>query len=1028
MKFTDIFVQRPVLATVVSLLILLIGLRAAFDLTVREFPDTQDAVITVETAYIGADADLIRGFITTPLEQEVAQAEGIDFVESTSVQGLSVIEANLELDYDPYRALTEITALVDQVRNDLPGDAQDPTIDLSVGDATAAMYMSFFSDRMNAAQITDYLEREVRPVLDTVPGVQEVPIWGQGTFAMRVWLKPDRLAAFELEARDIQQVLRENNFQAAIGSTRGNMVEVELTAETDITSEEAFRQLVIDRIEGSTIRLQDVADIDLGSESYNTSVYDTGQAATFVGIRPGPDANVLDVTREVRERFEEIEAGLPPGLEARIPYDASDYIQASIDEVVKSLLLAMLKVIVVIYLFLGSVRSVLIPAVTVPLSLIGAAFVMLVLGYSINLLTLLAMVLAIGLVVDDAIIVVENVHRNIEEGMTPFDASIQGARELFTAIIAMTITLLAVFAPIGFVGGLTGTLFAEFAFTLAGAVIISGIVALTLSPMMCSKILKPHGSGNGQGRFEAFLDRTFERLQQRYERRLHGALNYLPVMAVFGLGILVSCYFLYVTSEFELAPVEDQGLVMVQSTAAPSASLHHTERFTARLAEVGGELPEVDRVWQFNGVAFGGAPAPNVGITGFTHVPWDERERSQGEIRDIIEAESRRVAGLQSAVFTRPPLPGAATGLPVQFVIGSNEEAEQLYEATQRMLEEAQESGLFVFTTSDMNFDRPSYRIEIDREKASDLGLTMEDVGANLGGLLGGADVNQFNIQGRSYDVIPQVGRMDRLNPEQLATYHIRTASGLMVPVSTVASFETVVQPRELNRFQQLNAATIQAQPRGDVALGEALAFLEGAAERVLPDGYSIDYAGQSRQFVEETGALLVTFFLALVVIYLVLAALFESFRDPLIILVSVPMSICGAMIFVSLGVGGVSINIYTQVGLVTLIGVISKHGILIVQFANQLQRRGYDRRAAIERAAAIRLRPVLMTTAALVLAVAPLMLAAGAGAESRFAMGLVVSTGLLIGTLFTLFMVPAVYLMLARDRSSEAPQAEPAQ
>ena len=1027
MKFTDIFVQRPVLATVVSLLILLIGLRAAFDLTVREFPDTQDAVITVQTTYIGADADLIRGFITTPLEQEIAAAEGIDYLESTSVQGVSIIEANLELDYDPYRALTEISALVDQVRNDLPNDAEDPTIDLSVGQATAAMYMSFFSDRMTAAQITDYLEREVRPTLNTVSGVQEVPIWGEGTFAMRVWLKPERLAAFDLNPSDIREVLQANNFQAAIGSTRGNMVEVELTADTDLSTPEEFEQLVIDRIDGATIRMQDVAEVQLGSESYDTAVFDTGRPATFVGIRPGPEANVLDVTREVRAAFEEIEAQLPPGLEARIPYDASEYIQASIDEVIKSLALAVVKVMLVIYLFLGTLRSVFIPAVTVPLSLIGAAFIMLLLGYSINLLTLLAMVLAIGLVVDDAIIVVENVHRNIEEGMTPYDASIQGARELFTAIIAMTITLLAVFAPIGFVGGLTGTLFAEFAFTLAGAVIISGIVALTLSPMMCSKILKPHSEVDNRGRFEAFLDRQFDRLQRRYENALHGTLNYLPVMAVFGLGILVSCYFLYTTSEFELAPSEDTGLVMVQSQAAPNASLDHTTRFTRQISQLGEELPEISRVWQFNGVAFGGAPSPSVAITGLTHVPWGERDRSQDEIQALVEEETGKIAGLQSAVFTRPPLPGAATGLPVQFVIGTNEDTEQLYEATQLMLAEAQESGLFVFTTSDMNFDRPSYRLEIDREKASDLGLTMRDVGSNLGALLGGADVNQFNIQGRSYDVVPQVGRMDRLNPEQLETYHVRTGEGLMVPLSTVASFETVVQPRELNRFQQLNAATIQAQPRGDVALGEALAFLEDAAERVLPEGYSIDYAGQSRQFVEETGALVVTFFLALLVIYLVLAALFESFRDPLIILVSVPMSICGALIFVSLGVNDVSINIYTQVGLVTLIGVISKHGILIVQFANQLQARGHEKRAAIERASAIRLRPVLMTTAALVLAVAPLMLATGAGAESRFAMGLVVSTGLLIGTLFTLFMVPAVYQMLARDRTREAGAAAPA-
>lgn len=1026
MHFTDIFVKRPVLATVVSLLILLVGLRAAIDLTVREFPDTQTAVVTVETRYTGADADLIQGFITTPLEMEIAAAQGIDFIESTSVQGSSTIEAHLLLDYDPYRAMTQITSLVDQVRGDLPAEADDPVIELSVGRATAAMYMSFSSDRLSASQITDYLEREVQPVFNAVPGVQEVPIWGQGTFAMRIWLKPERLAAFDLTAVDIRRVLRANNFQAAVGSTRGNMIQVEYTADTDITSEDEFHRMVIDRIGGATIRLEDVADIELGSESYDMAVFDTGRQATFVGIRPAPDANVLDVTRGVREAFVDVEASLPPGLAAAIPYDSSDYIQASIDEVIKSLALAVIKVMAVIYLFLGSFRSVAIPAVTVPLSLIGAAFVMLLLGYSINLLTLLAMILAIGLVVDDAIIVVENVHRHIEDGMAPMDAALKGARELGMPIIAMTITLLAVFAPIGFVGGLTGTLFAEFAFTLAGAVIISGIVALTLSPMMCSKILRAH-NGDGKGRLEAWLDRRFERLQQRYRNGLRGTLDYLPVMAVFGAVVLVSCYFLYTTSEFELAPNEDQGLVMVSSSAAPNATLDYTTRYTRLISDLGDELPEISRVWQFNGVIFGGPPSPSGAMTGFTHVPWGERERSQAEIRRIVEEHVAGIAGLQSFVFTRPPLPGAGFGLPVQVVIGTIDAPEQLYEASQRLIERAQDSGLFVFVNSDMDFDRPSYRIRIDREKAADLGLTMEEIGSNLGALLGGAEVNRFNIQGRSYKVISQLGRTDRLNPEQIESYHLRTRSGAMVPLSTVATFETIVQPRQLKRFQQLNAATVSAALRDDVALGAALDFLEQAAAEVLPDGYSIDYAGQSRQFVQETGALVMTFFLALLVIYLVLAALFESFRDPLIILVSVPMSVCGALIFVSLGVNDVSINIYTQVGLVTLIGVITKHGILIVQFANQLQLEGADKRAAIEKAAAIRLRPILMTTAALVMAVLPLMYATGAGAASRFAMGLVISSGLIIGTAFTLFMVPAVYLMIARDHGGRAPESETA-
>jgi len=1017
MRFTDIFVRRPVLATVVSLLILLVGLRAFLDLDVREFPQAENAVVTVETVYTGADADLIRGFITTPLERQIASAEGIDFLESSSVQGVSIIEANLELGYDPYQALTQITSEVNKVRSELPEQAEDPTIDLSIGDTTAAMYLSFSSDELGGNQITDYLVRVVQPQLNTVAGVESARIIGDRTFAMRAWLRPQRMTALGLTASDVRSALEANNFQAAVGSTRGNMIKVDLTADTDLTSEEQFRDLVIDRVNGATIRLADVADVELGAENYNTSVYFNQQKAVYIGIEPAPETNVLQVIDGVMEVFPGIRDNLPPGLEADIPYDVTQYVESSIAEVIKSLVLAVVKVFIVIFLFLGSIRTVFIPAVTVPLSLIGTGFVMLTLGYSVNLLTLLAMVLAIGLVVDDAIIVVENVHRHIEEGLKPFEAAIVGARELAGPIVAMTITLLAVFAPIGFVGGLTGTLFAEFAFTLAGAVIISGIIALTLSPMMCAKMLKPHES-NGRGRLEAFLDRAFDRLRQSYQNRLHGTLDYLPVIAVFGLVVLTSCFFLYQTSDTELAPDEDRGLLLALSNAAPEASLEYTERFTAEIARLGEELPEVGRVFQFNGVTFGGPPSESTAITGLGFVPWGQRERTQQDLQPVVQNAVDDIAGLSTAVFGPSALPGAASGAPVQFVIGTTDDAEALYEVSETMRQRAQDSGMFVFVDSDMEFDKPSVRVRVDREKAADLGITMQRIGAELGGMLGGGEVNRFSIQGRSYEVIQQVGRMDRVNAGQLEDYHIRTESGHLVPMSTIVAFERIVEPRVLSRFQQLNSATISAIPRPDVALGEALAFFEDTAQEVFPAGYSHDYAGQSRQFVQESGALVVTFFLALLVIYLVLAALFESFRDPLIILVSVPMSICGALIFTSLGVA--SINIYTQVGLVTLIGVISKHGILIVQFANQLQQEGHGKREAVEKAAAIRLRPVLMTTAALLLAVFPLLIATGAGAASRFDMGLIIFTGLAVGTLFTLFVVPGVYLMLARDHHAQ--------
>ncbi|WP_067560841.1 efflux RND transporter permease subunit [Halofilum ochraceum] len=1027
MYFTDIFIRRPVLATVISLLIVLVGVRSYLGLTVREYPQAENASITIQTVYTGANADLVKGFITTPLETEIATAQGIDYIESTSVQGVSIITANLELNYNPYDALTQITSKVNQVRSDLPQEAQAPTLDLQVGESTSLMYMSFFSDVLENNQITDYLVRVVQPKLNTVAGVQQARIIGARTFAMRVWLQPDKMASLGVTAAQVRQVLEENNFQAAVGSTRGQMITVDLTADTDLNSTEAFRDLVIKRTEGATIRMSDVADIELGAESYDTSVNFNGTPATFIGIDPAPGANVLDVAAGVREAYADIKSQLPTGLESAIPYDATEAVQESINEVVMTLIEAIVIVIVVIFAFLGSLRSVAIPVIAVPLSIVGTAFIMLTLGYSINLLTLLAMVLAIGLVVDDAIIVVENIHRHIEEGMTPYEAAIKGTRELGGPIIAMTITLLAVFAPIGFVGGLTGTLFSEFAFSLAGAVIISGIVALTLSPMMCSKILKGHGNGEQRGRLEAFLDRVFDKFQGAYERRLHGALNTLPVILVFGAVVLVSCVFLFTSAKSQLAPDEDQGFVLVKSDGAPTASLDQTELFTSEITDMAMDMDAVARVFQFNGVAFGGPPKSNTAITGMAFVPWSEREKTSGELKNELQAKASQVPGMDSVAFEPPVLPGSSGGLPVQFVIGTTDEARQLYDVSQEMLRKAQESGLFVFASSNMNYDKPRVSIQIDREKAADLGITMAEIGRELGSMMSGGFVNRFSIQGRSYKVTPQVTRMERLNPEQLQDYHIRASNGELVPMSTLVTLERTVQPQELRRFQQLNSAKIEGVPRPGVSLGEAIGFLQQAAEETLPRGYTVDYAGSSRQYVQEGSALVVTFFIAIAVIFLVLAAQFESFRDPLIILVTVPMAVAGALIFVTLGgtpmiPWDASINIYTQVGLVTLIGVISKHGILIVQFANQLQREGYDKRTAIEHASAIRLRPVLMTTAALVLAVVPLILATGAGAGARFNMGLVIASGMTIGTLFTLFVLPGVYLVLAREHQAEEP------
>ena len=1018
MNFTDVFIRRPVLAIVVSLLILLVGVRSLTLLNVSQYPKSETAVVYVTTTYAGADAELIKGFITTPLEREIASADGIDYLESSSMQGASAITARLELNYPPYDALTQITSKVNRIRADLPEGSEDPVIEVAIGETTSAMYMSFNSTTRPANQITDYLVRVVQPKIEAVAGVQQAAILGGRNFAMRVWLNPARMHALGVTPLDVRQALIANNYQAAVGRTKGDAIAINFNASTDLHTAEEFKRLVVADRDGATIRLEDVGTVVLGAEDYDTSVAFNGEFATFLAIDVLPTANALDVVREIRALFPEIEAQVPGDVDARISYDTTRYIEDAINEVIKTLTEAAIIVMAVIFLFLGSVRSVAIPIVAIPLSLIGAAGIMFALGYSINLLTLLAMVLAIGLVVDDAIIVVENIQRHIENGMPARDAAFVGARELAVPVIAMTITLFAVYAPIGFSGGLTGSLFREFAFTLAGAVIISGVVALTLSPMMCSQLLGAEDRARGLTRV---LDAGFERLRGAYHAILARTLDYVPVTLTFAALVLGSIYFMFVTAERELAPIEDQGIVLVMSTAAANTSPEQLTRYTRALTESYKQFPETDQSFLFNG-SLGSGPAAlnNMALSGIVLTPWSERERTQMEVMPEVQQAADRIAGLQSVAFPLAPMPGAGGGLPVQFVVGSTEPPAAIYDVAQQLLGAAWESGLFVFADVDMKYDRPQTEITIDRDKAANLGIDMQQLGAELELMLGGRYVNRFSIDGRSYKVIPQVERRYRLNPGQVGSFPVTTASGHMIPLSSILSFETSVQPQELRRFQQLNSATISGVPRPGVAVGTALEFLRAKGEELAPRGYSFDYAGSSRQYIEEGSSMIVTFFFAIVVIYLVLAAQFESFRDPLIMLVSVPMSIAGALVFLTLGFA--TVNIYTQVGLITLIGLISKHGILIVQFANQLQEKeGLAKRAAIEQAAAIRLRPVLMTTGAMVLGVVPLLLASGAGAVSRFNLGLVIASGMSIGTLFTIFVVPAVYLVLARDHTQRA-------
>ena len=1012
--FTDLFIRRPVLATVVSLLILLIGGVAALKLQVRQFPQTSNTTITITTTYPGAAADVIKGFITTPIEQAVASAEGIDTLVSSSQQNVSTITLNLRLDANPDRAMADTLSKVNQVRGLLPREANDPAIVKQTGQGFALMYLSFNSDVMTASQITDYLTRVVQPRLQTVDGVANAQILGGQTFAMRIWLDPTRMASLGVTANDVRAALAANNFTSAAGEIKSNFTQVSINALTSLDSAEAFGQLVIAAHGDALVRLGDVSKIELGPQSSDSSSVFDGLKAVFIGIYGTPEANPLTVIDGVQQIMPSIESQLPTGLKGTIAYDSTKFIRSSIYEVAKTLIEAAAIVIIVIFLFLGNLRSTLIPIVTIPLSLIGVMIALLALGYSINLLTLLALVLGIGLVVDDAIVVVENIHRHIEDGMTPFDAAIRGAHEIALPIVAMTITLAAVYAPIGFVSGVTGALFREFAFTLAGAVIVSGFIALTLSPMMCSKLLRHDAE---QGWFGRFVDRSFNRLRGAYRRRLHSTLNFRALTLLILVGVLALTGVMYASTPRELAPEEDQGILLSLIKIPQVANLDYTEKATQALYAQVKDVPEFDHLFVINGF-----PSIRGGFAGVLLKPWDQRARSQKQVLTDLGPKFQSVPTAQIQAFSPPALPGSTGGAPMQFVIRTTGDYVTLADVALKMQQAARESGLFLFTDVDLKFDTPQYEFKIDADKANRIGVNMSDIGTALATMLGGNYVNLFNLYGRSYQVIPQAPREFRLEPDSLTRYQLRTSNGELAPLSAVATITEQVQPNALTSFQQLNSATLSGVPFPGRTLGEALDFLKEKSKEIFPEGYSYDFQGDSRQYEQEGNALVYVFVFALIVIYLVLAAQYESFRDPLIILIALPTALFGALLPLNIGgfLGFASINIYSQIGLVTLIGLISKHGILMVDFANRLQEtRGFSRRGAIEEAAAVRLRPILMTTAAMVVGMVPLILASGAGARSRFDIGLTIFAGMAIGTLFTLFVTPAVYTFLARDHAA---------
>jgi multidrug efflux pump len=1006
-KFTDLFVKRPVLAIVVNLIILIAGLQSIRALSVRQYPRSDLAVIRVSTVYVGANADLVRGFITTPLERVIASADGIDYMESSSAQGLSTITVHLQLNYDTNAALTQVQAKVAQVRNELPPEAEAPVIELETADDQfAAMYLSFSSEDLDQNQVTDYLMRVVQPKLSAVSGVQRADILGDRTFAMRIWIKPDRMAAHGISPSDLREALARNNYLSALGRTKGSLVSVNLVANTDLRTPEEFRNLVVKEENGTVVRLGEIADVVLGAENYEEDVRFNGETAVFMGVWVLPTANSLEVIRRVRAELPSLEAQLPAGMKAGIPYDSTEYIEDAIGEVLTTLSETLLIVIGVIFLFLGSLRAVIIPVVAIPISLVGAVFLMYIAGFTINLLTLLAIVLSVGLVVDDAIVMVENIARHLREGKSSLRAAIDGARELVGPIIAMTITLAAVYTPIGIQGGLTGALFREFAFTLAGAVLVSGVVALTLSPMMAGRLLR---AGDTERGFSGWINRRFDGVRRTYGRSLAGTLRYRPVVLVLWAIVALLMVPFYMFSMRELAPSEDQGVVFSIIQASPNATLDQTTMFTDQVHDVYRALPETDSIFQLT--------FPSGGFGGFVTKPWSERTKTAQELLMEVMGPLSKIAGIRAIPLTPPPLPGGGD-FPVDLVISTAAPPEQLAPIAGQLVQKAFASGMFIFADADLKFDQPQAEVVFDRDKLRSQGIDLSRAGLDLSTLLGGDYVNRFSIEGRSYKVIPQVKRTKRLTPDQLGDIYVSGAGNRLVPLSTFAKLETTVEPRELKKFQQLNAVRIQGVIPPPVPLDQALAFLENEARAILPQGFAIDYAGESRQLRTEGSKFLGTLLLSAILIYLVLAAQFESFRDPFIILAgSVPLAVSGALMFSFLGL--TTLNIYSQVGLITLVGLVAKNGILIVEFANHLQEKGRSKLQAVIEASETRLRPILMTTAATVVGHFPLVIATGPGAGARNSIGIMLVSGMIIGTLFTLFVVPSIYMLIARSRAA---------
>lgn len=1012
---TDYFIKRPVLSLVISTMIVLLGVQAFFNTQVRQYPELETSVISITTAYPGASAELIQGFITTPIQQVVSSTVGIDYVRSSSSNSVSTVEVHMKLGVDADIALTEVSTKVASIRGELPAESEDPVIAKQSAEGFALAYYSFYSETLSDVEVTDYLLRTIQPSLSTLKGVAEAEILGGKTYSMRVWMDPVRMSALKVSAADIANAIGAQNYQSAAGQTRSRLVQTDVNAVTDSSDPEVFKRFIIREEGDNRVRLGDVADIELGAENYDSLIMFDNVPSIYIGINGTTDGNPLTTIKLVNAELEKLKKSFPPGLNAAIAYDSTEFIQASINEVIFTLAQAALIVIVVIFLFLGSFRSTLIPLVTIPLSIIGVLFYMQIMGYSINLLALLAMVMAIGLLVDDAILVVENIYRHIGEGLRPLQAALQGAREIAKPVIATTIVLCVVYAPIGLLGGLTGVLFKEFAFTLVGTIIISTIIALTLSPMMCSRVLKPTIANNAYARY---VNALFERIHLGYEEFLAGSLKTRSATIVFVIGVVAMLVPMFLFIQNELAPEEDQGVIFTFSQAPDHSSIDYLNKYTAPYIDIFREYQdEYQSSFMANG--FGG---PTVSFAGMLLKPWEQRSLTSMQMIPQIQQALDQQPGLQSFAFNPPSLPGASGNTPVEFILKTQQGYDQLYGVVQQVLNKARESGKFYFIKSDFNFSKPEIRVTIDRERAESMGISMREIGQTLGAILAEGYISRFNLAGRSYKIIPQARSAERQNAEVISQYYVYSDRGEQVNLSSLVDIDYSSVPRELVQFQQQNAAKIDAVP--GVPLGEALEYLRTLSEEVAPAGYTFDYQGQSRQLIQEGSVLALTFGFAVIVVFLVLAAQYESLRDPFIILTTVPLAMFGAL--VPMFLWQVSMNIYSQVGLITLIGLVSKHGILIVEFANEIQKNeNLDPVKAVIKASSIRLRPILMTSFSTIIGIMPLVVASGAGAASRQAIGITIVSGFAIGTLFTLFVLPVIYTFFAGDHRPQVSDDE---